>query len=491
MSGKPAARLSDPTACPIPGHGTNPIAAGSPDVLFDSLPAARMGDASACGGALASAVIPTVLINGMPATTVGTVGSHGNTVTAGSGTVIIGTSGGGAAFSPVAPLSFAAAAAISVVNALVPSAQAAEQSEMDYTISLKRGGNRVLTPLMIPDYEELPQGTTKNQETIDFLIRNRKQAADSLTLEVFDGETLVYVEANTSPMLPTGEHLWQWNGYSIAGVLDTKVLKSPNLLIRLTAIRGSEQQVSELKLKNQAQEAEWVDIRIDRNAGKVDLTVRPSFSDGGIAGSNSHINILNYQALENLAKSGIELYWSRIGDRALGIGNPINTSDGAYKVSVTADINIEPKAKNFQLIENLTDDGGRSTSFGAFRKIHHNLGYAYYKFVAESNTPSSWPDGQRFADGLFKETAAHEFGHLVLNEYGDGGLIPQYSWTHKSTSTLWQSEKPNNPMPAAGEIDLMHYHSTQVYWGDKFSRTVAAENDVKGLVWLARVKFND
>lgn len=50
MSGKPAARLGDPTACPLPGHGSNPIAAGSPDVLFDGLPAARLGDVSACGG---------------------------------------------------------------------------------------------------------------------------------------------------------------------------------------------------------------------------------------------------------------------------------------------------------------------------------------------------------------------------------------------------------------------------------------------------------
>jgi uncharacterized Zn-binding protein involved in type VI secretion len=106
MSGKPAARLNDPTACPIPGHGTNLIVAGSPDVLFDSLPAARQGDPSACGGALIRAVIPTVLINGMPATTVGTVGSHGNTVTAGSGTVLIGTSGGGAAFTAPLPVVF-------------------------------------------------------------------------------------------------------------------------------------------------------------------------------------------------------------------------------------------------------------------------------------------------------------------------------------------------------------------------------------------------
>jgi uncharacterized Zn-binding protein involved in type VI secretion len=104
MSGKPAARLGDPTACPLPGHGNNPIAAGSPDVLFDGLPAARMGDASACGGAMSNNVIPNVLINGQPAVVVGSVGTHGNTVIAGSGTVIIGMSGGGAGFSEISPL---------------------------------------------------------------------------------------------------------------------------------------------------------------------------------------------------------------------------------------------------------------------------------------------------------------------------------------------------------------------------------------------------
>ena len=93
MSGKPAARVTDPTACPLPGHGTNPIVAGSPDVLFDSLPAARLGDPSACGGAMAGNVIPNVLINGKPAAVLGSVGSHGNVVVAGSGTVIIGNGG--------------------------------------------------------------------------------------------------------------------------------------------------------------------------------------------------------------------------------------------------------------------------------------------------------------------------------------------------------------------------------------------------------------
>jgi len=106
MSGKPAARVTDPTACPVPGHGVNPIAAGSPDVLFDGLPAARQGDPSACGGAMVGNVIPNVLINGKPAVVVGSVGSHGNVVVGGSGTVVIGTSHSAAAFIPPASLEF-------------------------------------------------------------------------------------------------------------------------------------------------------------------------------------------------------------------------------------------------------------------------------------------------------------------------------------------------------------------------------------------------
>ncbi|NTZ94590.1 hypothetical protein FCH79_04535 [Pseudomonas koreensis] len=104
MSGKPAARVSDPTACPLPGHGTNPIAAGSGDVFFDGLAAARQGDASACGGALVGDLATTVLINGKPAATVGSVGAHGNKVTAGSGTVIIGNSHSPAPFVPPLPV---------------------------------------------------------------------------------------------------------------------------------------------------------------------------------------------------------------------------------------------------------------------------------------------------------------------------------------------------------------------------------------------------
>ncbi|HCL76551.1 MAG TPA: Rhs element Vgr protein [Pseudomonas sp.] len=101
MQGKPAGRVSDPTACPVPGHGTSPIVSGSPDVFFDGLPVARQGDPSACGGALSGNLVPNVFINGLPVATLGSIGSHGNVIIGGSGTVIIGTVHAAAPTSPI------------------------------------------------------------------------------------------------------------------------------------------------------------------------------------------------------------------------------------------------------------------------------------------------------------------------------------------------------------------------------------------------------
>ncbi|WP_323164813.1 PAAR domain-containing protein [Pseudomonas atacamensis] len=101
---KPAARITDPTSCPIPGHGPKAIASGSPDVFFDGLAAATKGDTCTCGSALASAVSSTVFINGKNAALVGTVGTHGDIVIGGSGTVIIGDSHSPAPFTAPLPL---------------------------------------------------------------------------------------------------------------------------------------------------------------------------------------------------------------------------------------------------------------------------------------------------------------------------------------------------------------------------------------------------
>lgn len=67
ISGLPAAVLGDQTACmfPPPGgpHPPSPIIIGSVTVLIGGRPAARMGDLTACGATIVLGA-PTVLIGG-------------------------------------------------------------------------------------------------------------------------------------------------------------------------------------------------------------------------------------------------------------------------------------------------------------------------------------------------------------------------------------------------------------------------------------------
>jgi uncharacterized Zn-binding protein involved in type VI secretion len=46
------ARMGDKTSCPLPGHGSNPIAAGDATCIVDGKPVARHGDPTACGAKL-------------------------------------------------------------------------------------------------------------------------------------------------------------------------------------------------------------------------------------------------------------------------------------------------------------------------------------------------------------------------------------------------------------------------------------------------------
>jgi uncharacterized Zn-binding protein involved in type VI secretion len=96
----PAARLTDFHSCPMVTPGTPPIphvggpviGPGSPNVLINGLPAARLGDMLVCVGPLDSIVkgSATVMIGGLPAARAGDLTAHGGTIVLGAPNVIIG-----------------------------------------------------------------------------------------------------------------------------------------------------------------------------------------------------------------------------------------------------------------------------------------------------------------------------------------------------------------------------------------------------------------
>ncbi|HAT1610732.1 TPA: RNA 2'-phosphotransferase [Raoultella planticola] len=242
----------------------------------------------------------------------------------------------------------------------------------------------------------------------------------------------------------------------------------------------------DLPLNNSPKEQDWVDVQINRKSTTVDIFWRVAFDDGGIDGKHQSLQPVSYIDLQKMAKDGIELYWSRNGSRLPEIGEDVSTKNGRYKVKDLVSINIAPAMPSFYLIEVLDSEFGRSTSLKGIRKVCHNLGF--YSKIYQS-LPSQNASSQ--ADMLFKLTASCEMGHIVLDKYAPFGWTKDYSWTHKSSSSISQEPLPGSTMPSSGEIDIMKYADKQQSLDIQGKHAVASEEDVKGLIWLSRVKFND
>jgi uncharacterized Zn-binding protein involved in type VI secretion len=94
----PAARVADMHTCPMVNPNGSPhvggpvLPAGSPTVLINGMPAARIGDMATCAGPpdAIAAGSGTVLIGGAPAARLGDATAHGGTIVAGSANVLIG-----------------------------------------------------------------------------------------------------------------------------------------------------------------------------------------------------------------------------------------------------------------------------------------------------------------------------------------------------------------------------------------------------------------
>lgn len=73
-------------------HVGGPINAGSPTVMIERRPAARVGDMCVCSGPPDTIMrgSATVRINGQPAARMGDMTAHGGTITIGAATVMIG-----------------------------------------------------------------------------------------------------------------------------------------------------------------------------------------------------------------------------------------------------------------------------------------------------------------------------------------------------------------------------------------------------------------
>ena len=341
--------------------------------------------------------------------------------------------------------------------------------------------------------------------------------AQEVTLQIRDGEEEIYKKVITSPSeVSKGQHFWSWDGFDKNGILDTARLTKAKRLNYKISVKRKNNIFSETQyFKISYSEVNWVDVKINRPKKEIYVTLRVNLRDGGAEGLKgfriqqtssfgTYTNIeidpprdvpaailkkwghppitsrtRSYENLRDLALKGIEKYWSR---HSLNIGKNIKVNNETYQVFVEAIYDdkgmIAPKIIFFTNKKN--NNLNRSRNWSLSRELYYKVGYIQrednnWKYINESE-----------AIVEFQETAAHEIGHKLLEEYGD----MWYSYKHKGTSTLvTQVPLENTPFPIIGEIDLMKYSSDMYYPSDYYDRVILSEKDLKGLLWFTKMKI--
>ncbi|MFL0088693.1 hypothetical protein V2550_08465 [Tenacibaculum maritimum] len=368
-------------------------------------------------------------------------------------------------------------------------------------------------PLGIPDFKG-----KKDRDFIQVSYLIEGNDAVELTIQIRDGGKIIYQEKITdSSKLTKGEHRWKWNGFDSNGIYDSAVFTTAKDLNIYTIAIDNEENYSRKQVEFTAKysEVKWVDVKINKNTKRIDVTLRVNLKDGGEIGTEkdciqvgsgqySSIKTVcpwekipekeidpkdpilkarnesnNFDALKQLAMDGIEKYWGR---NNTNIGKGVYIDEELYEVFISCKQGeqgmVAPKIIYFTNSENTTFN--RSHNWFASRKLYYKEGYLKNERWVYRNSSDAIQD--------FKETAAHEIGHELLAK-----LKGKYhSYTHKGTShpsVIIQDPIEGTKYPTGGEeIDLMKY-ADDFYPYDYYKRVILSEKDLLGLLWLTKLEL--
>lgn len=379
------------------------------------------------------------------------------------------------------------------------------------TIDIKLSNTKkTLTPLNVPNFNEIASGNSLNNDHIVFEIHIKNTPADSLTVKISQATNVIYQEALSATKHTEGKHEWSWDGFNNLGIFSTKSLKQSSLTVELIAVSGTQNKKKSLSINGNYAEQDWVDVLIDRNSNKVEIELRTEIKDGGANGIGElppeeiqqsaayrhyptsdprrkrHVRLKSFNDLKALLLTHFKTHWSR----------KITVSTGnVYDVIVKPVATSNKAMDDISIVYNTNREWLRSSNPGSVRGFYSLFGNIVAERIAYNIGWIEYQNGWGFvrsinADKSFGETAAHELGHEILSAYGGDS----YSYGHKGSSTVvTQSTRSvangGVSYPASGEIDLMKYYNGSRP-GDFYSRVYASEQDVKSLLWLAKLNFN-
>ena len=205
-----------------------------------------------------------------------------------------------------------------------------------------------------------------------------------------------------------------------------------------------------------------IDDQHRRIAIQVAMNYRMPSLVARVLGQSGRVEEDRFTHYTQLADLGLSRYWSRT----------ITLYGADYEVTVL------PRQSTHGLPLILAHTGSpllgplSSRSSNPYPLLRGNL---YYEPRHESD-----------ADAMFAMTAAHEIGHAFLTS----AFGIHWSWGHGGTSSIFGRMAAAAPLyPKSGEIELMTYYRRNplatICRQDILQRTIASENDVKTLLYIA------
>ncbi|MDJ0460398.1 helix-hairpin-helix domain-containing protein [Streptomyces sp. H27-C3] len=331
-------------------------------------------------------------------------------------------------------------------DAGVPPAAGVPQAPVEIAIT---GGTHTLDPL----------GGGPPAEFV-FTIKDLSAiTADKVTLTINDTLNTVYEEVLPQSFLSSGRHVWRWNGRNTSGGFDGDSLRH-QLSLMLTFEYQGQTTIDKLVTLDSRPARGWTSSRVDTAGKKVAVDVYVDCQN------EDDLPQATYEKLRGLVLSGIGKYWSR--SVTLGSDTYVVTTTAHQRNYASEDLDL--------YIENGSGFRRSHNSGLVDASIFYNKGF-HGGMTAK-------------ADQEFEKTAAHEFGHSVLEAWGGKAL----SWGHKGTVNanplkFWNFQDFSSsatPHPTTGEIDLMKYY-TDAGPADFHSRVVAANEDVLRLIGVTGV----
>ncbi len=349
---------------------------------------------------------------------------------------------------------------------------------LEFKLRVKLVGEKTFVPLGIPSFDR-----KKENKKIAFEVEVIKSSVDAIKMEILHNGKVIRSHLFKGKY-SVGKHKFRWRGFDDNGIYDSTIFTTGKLRAKVTGYldRKINSRTTD-EFSFEYKEVNWVDVKIDENTKRIDVTLRVNLRDGGTTGIDCYEKDIDpdpkirvpvkicpwekipkkvlkhygktpiktrtksFEELEQLALEGINYHWGR--NRNHFIAKNVDINGELYEVFVNAVNTTKNAMDDIDLLYNTNTFWGRSNNPGCIsgfksfianlaqyipyvplnETIFYNVGYVNNVYKAEAHFlfKNDWfyiEGTSLYKDGISK--LDKEFGYTSAHEIGHN-ILRAYS----------------------------------------------------------------